>query len=1094
MTPLVPLWNGKEINNQFVYYVTGGLGLIYLVALFFAFVSTRTKSSIVVLPPVEKFEDERVLHKYVLVIDTSCNLGIGSSLCKRASICIQLMGTKHHSKLYKLHAMQGGQLLLQRGNKNIFIFKTKDYLGDILKVKLVISGDYTNKWIPVRTRVIRLATGARWDVPIEVIHLGTDTTEPVTYQYSTALNCCGTTVHHFLSYHTWFSPLVSDTRFGAYTNTINSIVLFFGISVLFMGSMLVYIFVPQDLSDVFYLEQEQLIYSLYVALALGSAVGLFKLTIYQCKSGSKKKVMTYQELCQKHEMVTETVSKPKISVRDLTSKSGEYIKKSVTGASARRGSKQSYAQVKQPSMISEKTERRSLRWDDSQSIIKDKQSEVILQNLELGQNLSLVADKSGNAGGNKKDARNLNQEITMCSGDAEFSESDTVSYSTNYYNQEERLPCKKYSTKGSKQRGVGVEMEKNKKRTFTRESENLPKFCREILFAISELLQEVRVDIMEGRFYKCVRRTEDQVNGICRRLEEGVKAQAEYKRKMSSSSLEGSQIPHQPEELLVIEDSPLLFWCGSIKILNQLLDSVPQSYRWKFRERDKCTSYLVNKAKDLVMNFDESQFQTESLHNTSEYNREEVIIDDHVSIIIEETEDFTEIRKTMALVLQISINHAFMQMFGEEMVVPLSSVQDSISTDDTEDLLQSLFDGRTAMIRTVANLCRSVIEQATAELIEDFQDPVYVYIQFLVRQAMLSVLSHIKHMTVPEGKYGTVLDELINDLNKKWQKEGFSQSQHIDKNLAQLLLSTHLQKLMEQEVELNNELYEFLQNMTALKRLEIDICKELNRLAYQCIGVPVRKGGKLGNLSLADIVPADRGDIDAVEFINTKTDIGIISIQTPLSHLACSIINEEAILLGAQNLCNDAVNSALLELQVDLQTLQYERSGGPVRLQETEVDILKQDIKNMHAYLHLMKAVEQMQRVHSIKTAFIEKNKKKHKEFATVNLQNVLDSYNTVDADSFDKSLNNKMLFELEWDLTNENQKPLPHFLKGILGFLMVCGTVVCLWYTGQTGGQLSITEVQEWAACYLISLLCYGLFVDSIFAVIIGLSQLKYK
>ena len=124
----------------------------------------------------------------------------------------------------------------------------------------------------------------------------------------------------------------------------------------------------------------------------------------------------------------------------------------------------------------------------------------------------------------------------------------------------------------------------------------------------------------------------------------------------------------------------------------------------------------------------------------------------------------------------------------------------------------------------------------------------------------------------------------------------------------------------------------------------------------------------------------------------------------------------------------------------------------------------------------------------------IRHNEKKHRDFAMTHYQNVIDSYNIVDEDMIDYSLTNKMLYQLEWDVTCENRKPLPRFLKNIIGFLMFCGTIMSLEYSGQTGGQLSITQIQEWVACYLISLLLYGLFVEPLFALLLGVCQVKNR
>lgn len=109
------------------------------------------QSCVVVIPPNESFQDEHLLHKYLLKVKTSTSHGIktisniiilvinkwpdifsvlllvrlllGSSCHALARVYIQLVGKEGSSPYYSVDVFYSGRFLFQRGCTDIFLFK-----------------------------------------------------------------------------------------------------------------------------------------------------------------------------------------------------------------------------------------------------------------------------------------------------------------------------------------------------------------------------------------------------------------------------------------------------------------------------------------------------------------------------------------------------------------------------------------------------------------------------------------------------------------------------------------------------------------------------------------------------------------------------------------------------------------------------------------------------------------------------------------------------------------------------------------------------------------------------------------------------------
>lgn len=150
------------------------------------------------------------------------------------------------------------------------------------------------------------------------------------------------------------------------------------------------------------------------------------------------------------------------------------------------------------------------------------------------------------------------------------------------------------------------------------------------------------------------------------------------------------------------------------------------------------------------------------------------------------------------------------------------------------------------------------------------------------------------------------------------------------------------------------------------------------------------------------------------------------------------------------------------------------------------------ELKPVRTFLKVVTVKEEQKTKRTIQKHFEQEGLKKHEDFAMVNLQSVIDSYHIRDEDQVDDSITSDFLFELEWELTQENRKPFPQFLKGPLVFLIFCATVLNLLYTTLAGAQLIVASLQEWLVCFFSSLICFVI-LECITSIIVGYCDMTH-
>lgn len=119
---------------------------------------------------------------------------------------------------------------------------------------------------------------------------------------------------------------------------------------------------------------------------------------------------------------------------------------------------------------------------------------------------------------------------------------------------------------------------------------------------------------------------------------------------------------------------------------------------------------------------------------------------------------------------------------------------------------------------------------------------------------------------------------------------------------------------------------------------------------------------------------------------------------------------------------------------------------------------------------------------------FVDVMENKHLDFVRINFQRVVDACYILDDEALDKTITPHTLQELEWEVTGENRKCIPHFVKTMLMYILFIGVLLALVYNTYIGGQLNETEIKEWMVYWLICQLFYGFGLLPILALIVGI------
>ncbi|OWF35340.1 hypothetical protein KP79_PYT03908 [Mizuhopecten yessoensis] len=288
------LWSDtEETKNEFINYLTSGFGLIYLMCLGLAYANSRSKSSIIVVPPNEDVEDENSLHKYLLVLTTS--LARGSSCSSHAKVFLQIIGQNVQSKYYNIKVFASNRFLLQRGNTDILLIRTKDYLGPLQEVKVVVSGLKTVTWRPSSVSVTCMTTGETYSVDCRLIGVNDTTSEG---EGGLVFSCsddrklwsCHAILKRIVTFHPWLSPFNVPLRFGKFTPVVSTNIVFLALISLMTLTLVGYILTSVNVTDNFSLEIECVIMAVVAAVTVDLLVYLSSVMLRNVKAGKQEMI------------------------------------------------------------------------------------------------------------------------------------------------------------------------------------------------------------------------------------------------------------------------------------------------------------------------------------------------------------------------------------------------------------------------------------------------------------------------------------------------------------------------------------------------------------------------------------------------------------------------------------------------------------------------------------------------------------------------------------------------------------------------------------------------------------------------------------
>ncbi|XP_069121590.1 uncharacterized protein [Argopecten irradians] len=286
------LWpDPPETNNEFMYYLCGGLGIIYLMCLILAYSSKKSKSSIIVVTPNEEVENEKLLHKYLLVLSTS--LLPGSSCSSKAKVFIQLVGKKVKSNYNMIKVFSGDRFLFQRGNKDIILIRTKEYLGPLHEVKIVVSTGLSYiKWRPYSALVTCMTTGNTYPVDCRLINptrTAVQGEDGIVFPYNNRRSCsCHAILRKIATFHPWLSPFNVPLRFGNFSQVDSTNFIFLALTLLMALTLVGYILTSTNVTETFSMEVEFVIMAAVTVAAVSIVMYLLSILLRNVKSGKKE--------------------------------------------------------------------------------------------------------------------------------------------------------------------------------------------------------------------------------------------------------------------------------------------------------------------------------------------------------------------------------------------------------------------------------------------------------------------------------------------------------------------------------------------------------------------------------------------------------------------------------------------------------------------------------------------------------------------------------------------------------------------------------------------------------------------------------------
>lgn len=292
------LWSWRhDFDNRFVYYLTGGISLMYVVTLIMTYYGNPRTPRVVDVRPLEDMTQEKKLHKYLLIVDTSQRPGV--SCTRETNIFIQLTGEMATSSYFKVAVFDEGKFIFQRGCKDLILFRIKEYLGQIVEVKMLV----TNlKWRPEKVEVVKTSTGERFIVPVRVVYPNSiSSSESGTVYPVTKRNICSVVFLSVLQYHHWISMALGPVKFGAYTGTMNILLIFFGISSLLMSTLIVYIIIEPETRDSVYIDMNTFAWSGFVTAMTFVSAAIFEFMLRNIRSGYLPDIVKFKNQMNENE-------------------------------------------------------------------------------------------------------------------------------------------------------------------------------------------------------------------------------------------------------------------------------------------------------------------------------------------------------------------------------------------------------------------------------------------------------------------------------------------------------------------------------------------------------------------------------------------------------------------------------------------------------------------------------------------------------------------------------------------------------------------------------------------------------------------------
>lgn len=135
----------------------------------------------------------------------------------------------------------------------------------------------------------------------------------------------------------------------------------------------------------------------------------------------------------------------------------------------------------------------------------------------------------------------------------------------------------------------------------------------------------------------------------------------------------------------------------------------------------------------------------------------------------------------------------------------------------------------------VWRLCLDAVNQAQEELWLEYQDPVNVYSQFLIRQTLLNKIRNFAQNDSLSSDLKDKLEISATHLKRSWKKQGFHNWKKTSLNLSEVLVMQYFEEVKKNSTQKNSILVNFEHNFSAMNTLRQRLASALEREASRCI-------------------------------------------------------------------------------------------------------------------------------------------------------------------------------------------------------------------------------------------------------------------